>query len=67
MSEKDVIDEIRKTVKAYGSMRALAREWQVTPSYISDLLKGRRVPGPKILSQLGLRAVRQPTIYVRVM
>lgn len=54
MTEAEVIDLIRAKVKADGSMRAYARETGVAVSYVSDLLNGRRAPGPKILGPLGL-------------
>lgn len=56
--EPGVIALIRAARDRAGSMRALAREWGVGPSYISDLLDGRRAPGPKILGPLGLERVR---------
>jgi transcriptional regulator with XRE-family HTH domain len=53
-------DEVRKRVEALvveaGSLRELARRWDVSPSYLSDFLNGRRGPGPQILGPLGLVA-----------
>lgn len=37
-----------------GSLRALAREIPCSAPYLSDIFKGRRQPGPKILSYLGI-------------
>lgn len=52
-------DEFPALVAAYisdrGGVRRLAAEWGVSPSYISDLRHGRRIPGEKILSRVGWR------------
>jgi transcriptional regulator with XRE-family HTH domain len=46
------------------SLRALAREIGCSPAYLSDIMRGNRSPGPKILAFLGLsREIR--TRYVR--
>jgi hypothetical protein len=58
MTEQDVVTLVQAEATRLGSMRALAREWGISPAYVSDLLQGRRAPGPKILGPLGLRAVR---------
>ena len=42
--------------KACG-VRALARDWGVSPSYISQVARGQRRPGPAILDRLGIVAV----------
>jgi len=54
MGEAGVIELVRKEIKRAGSLRALAREWSVSPCYISDTCNGRRAPGPAILEPLGL-------------
>lgn len=53
----ELIDLIRIAVKVAGSQRALARQWEVAPAYITDLLHGLRDPGPKILDALGYERV----------
>lgn len=58
MTEDQVIERVRFEVKRSGSMRAYARTIGVTVSYVSDLLNGRRAPGPKILDPLGLEKVK---------
>ena len=40
-----------------GSQRALAREFGVSETYISDVIIGSHAPGPKILGPLNLRRV----------
>lgn len=57
MTESEVIDVIRARIAKSGSVRALAREWNVSPSYLCDLRDGRRAPGPKILEPFGMRRV----------
>lgn len=58
MSERLTEQQVRERVEALvvkaGSMRALAREWGMTPSYLSDFLNGRRGAGPQIAGPLGL-------------
>lgn len=61
MTEKDIIILIQHQVKRAGSMRALARDWNITVSYVSDLLNGRRAPGPKVLGPLGIEVVKTTT------
>lgn len=48
---------IRQAIKDAGGVRRLAKAWGISPSYVSDLQHGRRVPGPEILNRLGLRKV----------
>ncbi len=65
MTESDVIDLVRSEVARAGSMRELSRQWNVSCVYISDLLRGRRGPGPTILDPLGLE--RRVTVeYVKI-
>lgn len=37
-----------------GSLREYAASIKCSPSYLSDILHGRRAPGPKVLKALGL-------------
>lgn len=57
MTEADVVAMVRSRVAEAGSMREYARRTGVTVAYVSDLLNGRRAPGPKILGPLGLERV----------
>lgn len=61
------IKEVRKrllsgTIKA-GGLRPYSRQNKVSAPYVSDVIKGKRDPGPKILQLLGLRKVKPKTIY----
>ena len=40
-----------------GGLRKAARAWGVSPAYLSDVLNGRRAPGPAILKPLGYKKV----------
>lgn len=57
ITRDDLAVRIRAAVKAAGSQRALARQWEISPSYLTDLLRGLREPGPKILEVLGVERV----------
>jgi hypothetical protein len=55
MTTADVIEMVRR--EALHGQVAFAIKAGVTQQYISDLLRGKREPGPKILDALGLRKV----------
>ncbi len=57
LSKNEVLALLRARAEKAGSQRALAERLGVTPAYLSDVLQGRREPGPKILAALGLRRV----------
>lgn len=61
MTEEQVRAKVEAIVVKAGSMRAVAREWKVSPAYLSDFLNGRRGPGPQILAPVGL----VPVVTVR--
>lgn len=61
VSLDDVIEVVAERVRKAGSLRNLARLWDVSPSYLSDLLLKRRRPGPKILKHLGM--AQMPVVY----
>lgn len=43
--------------RAGRTLAELARELEVSPAYLSDVLNGNREPGPKILDALGIERV----------
>lgn len=53
----DPVSLLREQVQRRSSLRALAREWKCSAPYVSDVLLGKRPPGPKILKRLGLKRV----------
>lgn len=52
---------LRRATDEAGGQKAFASQHGVSQAYISDVLRGRREPGPAILNTLGL--VAQPTTY----
>jgi predicted transcriptional regulator len=59
MTESDVAKIVEHEIERAGSVRALGREWGVSPCMISDLRNGRRGPGPKVLRQLGMKKIHR--------
>jgi len=53
MTNKDVI-ELFKRKQGSRTQTDIARELEVTPQYINDVLKGDKPPSDKILVWLGL-------------
>lgn len=56
MSDIDPLDIIRTRIGS-GSQVALAQEMGVSPTYLGDVIHGRKEPGKKILDALGLKRV----------
>lgn len=56
MDIDDVRDMLRELARP-STDAALAKNLKLSPSYLSDVLLGRREPGPKLLAALGLRKV----------
>jgi hypothetical protein len=54
MTTEQVLKRLRALVVEMGSQRAVAKRFGVSDAYLSDVLYQRRLPGPKILSGLGL-------------
>lgn len=54
MSEADVRKLVQAAIDKAPSLRHLAKEWGITPSYLCDIRLGRRAPGPPVLDALGL-------------
>lgn len=57
MTIVEPVEEIRAHIEtAYeGNQSAFARESGFSPTYISDVLSGRRAPSEKLLSLFGLK------------
>lgn len=51
----DLLEELRARVKQAGSQKALATEWGLSPQYINDLLKERRLLPEPIAHLMGYR------------
>lgn len=54
LANDDVRDLMRLEIKARGSQRAYAKAAGVSAAYVSDILLGRRNPGPAIAKHHGL-------------
>lgn len=61
-SHQQVLGLVWQAVYKAGSMRALAREVGISPSFISDVLLGHRKVGVKLLLHL---KVRREVVYTR--
>lgn len=50
-----VIRELVSACQRCGGQSAFAKKWGISPAYVSDVINGRREPGPGILIPLGLQ------------
>lgn len=55
MTIHQVRDVIGLMIKKHGSATALARHWNISQQYLSDVHHGRRHPGLKLLRAMRLR------------
>jgi len=53
-SSRDVLDQLSKEIRAVGSQSEWARRNGLSQTYISQLLIGRRRPGPDVIRALKL-------------
>ena len=61
LTQEEFLGLLRDDVDAEGSQKALAAKLDVSEAYLSDVLRGNRAAGNKILARYNLRAV---TSYV---
>lgn len=62
---EDVLAELKKQ-QGGRSLRAFAEEVGCSAAYLSDVFKGQRQPGPKLLDHLGVeRRTQVVTTYVK--
>ena len=54
MTHADVVKLIQAKIEKAGSLRKQALRWKISAPYLSDVMLGRRQPGPAILRRLGL-------------
>lgn len=59
-TKQDVIGILQTAIGEGNSAAAFAHRHDASPQYISDVLNGRRDPGPKLLEILGLERI---TVY----
>jgi transcriptional regulator with XRE-family HTH domain len=57
LTQEEFLGLIRDDVETEGSQKALAARLEVSETYLSDVLRGRRAAGSKILARYNLRAV----------
>ena len=57
LTQEEFLSRIREDVETEGSQKALAAKLEVSETYLSDVLRGRRAAGNKILARYNLRAV----------
>lgn len=57
MTTEDVLAELDAACARAGGRAAWARAHELSPAYVSDVLRGRREPGPGILRALRLKRV----------
>ena len=63
LTQEEFLGLIRDDVEAEGSQKALAGKLSVSETYLSDVLRGRRSAGNKILARYNLRAVTTYTAH----
>lgn len=56
MKRPAIIRKIERIIEERGTQKAAAEFLGVSQQYLTDLLKGRRDPGKKILDKLGLES-----------
>ncbi len=66
MLDDDQLDKIIRKGQGDKSLRAYAREIGVSAPYLSDVLRGNRNPGPKILKFFGLQQTKKVTVTYTV-
>lgn len=57
MTEEELRNIIRAKITWDVNAASLAREWGVSPNYLSDVLHGKRGIGDKLANALGYRRV----------
>ncbi len=57
MNKSDFARTLDKFIKGAGSQDAAAKQLGISGAYLSDIRHGKREPGAKILTALGLKRV----------
>jgi len=57
MTKVELILLIKDKAREAGDQKTLAAEWNVSEAYLSDVINGRKEPGEKILTPLGVKQV----------
>lgn len=56
MTVEDVRELLRTACQKAGGQKHWAKEADLSAQFVGDVLKGKRAPGPRMLSALGLTA-----------
>lgn len=57
LTHDQLVSLLKQQVKDAGSQKQFAFRWGISQQYLTDVLKGRRMPGPKILKMLGYESM----------
>ena len=57
VEDQELIELVRQFVKDCGTQANAAKKLGVSQPYIGELLRGSRLPGPKVLKAMGFRKV----------
>jgi hypothetical protein len=57
MKASEFADYLRKAVAKFPTQKDAAKEWDISPQYLNDLLAGKRGPGDELLKVLGFEKV----------
>lgn len=67
MNQTEVANVLRKYVaKTYKTQRAAAAKWGVSPSLVSDVLRGEKQPTETMLKEIGYERLPYSPQYARV-
>lgn len=56
LDHNQLVSLLKQEARNAGSQKILAMKWGVSQQQLSDVIKGRRMPGPKLLKMLGYEA-----------
>ncbi len=57
-----LIAELRKRIEKSGTQKAAAQELEISESFLTEILKGRRTASPSLLEKLGFVKI---TLHVK--
>lgn len=63
MDQSGFIEYLRRYIDERGTQQDFAESIGVTPAYVSDILRGQRKPGKKLLDAMGFKRIE---MYVEV-
>ena len=66
LSRFDVLKKLSREIEQAGSLRKWAYAADASPAYVSDVMLGKRDPGPKILAALKLEKIDAAQRYRKV-